>query len=570
MPEPGSPPPVPPAAEIGQHAPPPAPGHNVVRSAKLIAVCTLLSRVTGLVRDMFLASAFGLAWIQDAWVYAFQIPNLFRRLFGEGAMAAAFVPTFTRVLEQDGRAAAWKLFARTLALLTVAVSTVILLIGMVLGLIALFHGGPPEATAARQLLLALTAVMLPFMLTICVLALFSSMLNCLGSFVPAALAPVVLNLAMIGAIRFAAPTWFPGRPEAQVYIVAVTVVAAGVLQLLLLWLVLRQHGIPLGWELHWSDPAVRRMLGLVGPVLLGQGVLAFGVYLDAQVCILLTQRAGGPAVGSWFGLAFEYPLREGALSAVTYAQRLYQFPLGVLVISLATAALPAFSRLATHAQWPAWTGEVRQALRLAIFEGLLAGIMMVVLSVQLVRLLFEYGRFGPADSLRAGQIVAIYGLGLWAFCAQHIVIRAFYSLQDVRTPLWISIGLLPLNMGLNLMLIFVPRIREQAFAYSTCLTAMLLVVIGLFLLHRRTGVRILNGCTLRGMLAMVVAALGAAATVLALQPPWEGITNRIPSVVAGRAFNVFGLLTVGTLVYLLLGALLRLPEVRLLLPRRKR
>jgi putative peptidoglycan lipid II flippase len=544
-----------------------AAARSVISSAKLIAVCTLLSRVTGLARDILLARAFGLDWIQDAFTYAFQIPNLFRRLFGEGALAAAFVPTFTRTLEHDGRDAAWRLLARTLALLSVVISGVIVVIGLILLAVWQLVPVDPESAAARQLLLSLTAIMLPFMLTICVVALFSSILNCVGSFVPAALTPVLMNISMIVALGWLAPTLHPGAPRAEVYIVALAVVVAGVVQILYLLPVLRAHGVQLGWRLDTRDPAVKRLLTLVVPVLLGQGVLAFGVYLDAQICILLTHKIGGPETFHLFGWEIRYPLTEGALSAVTYAQRLYQFPLGVLVLSLATAALPAFSRIASRGDWPAWSREVRGTLGLAVFEGILAGAMMITLAEPMMRFLFEYGRFTAAHSERAGTVLVYYGVGLWAYCAQHIVLRAFYSMGDVRTPLRISATLLPITVALNLALVWVPAIREAAFALSSILTASVAVVVGLVIVQRRVAQPLLNAGLLSDVARMLLAGGAAAAVVLLLRSPWTALARGVPGTVLSRGVETLGLLAIGGTTYVLAAWILRLPELRLLLAR---
>mgnify|MGYP000030777450 CR=1 FL=1 len=543
---------------------------SVVYSAKLIAVCTLVSRVTGLLRDVLLAQAFGLGWIQDAFSYAFQFPNLFRRLFGEGAMAPVFVPTFTRTLETEGRESAWRLLARTLALMTVALAAVIIVIGLIIAGVWALWPGAAEKQPARQLLLALTAIMLPFMLSICVVALLSSILNCLGSFVPAALTPIVLNAVMIVTLAWLAPRFYPQDPRRQVYVVALAVVLAGILQVAVLLPALRKRGVPLAWRLEVGDPAVRHMLGLLPPVALGQGVLAFGVFADAQICALLTHVAGTPSDVTVLGWRFAYPLKEGALSAITYAQRLYQFPLGVLVISLATAALPAFSRLAARAQWPEWAAEVRQALRLAMFEGLLAGVLMVTLAEPMVRFLFQYGRFTAADTARTSYVVVYYGFGLWAFCAQHIILRAFYSLGDVRTPLLISGLFLPINVALTLALIWVDVIREAAFAISSCTTSILSVLIGSLVLQRRVHLRLLDRGLLGSVARMLLTTAAAAGAIAIVRPTWTAWTDKLGAELLARGSAVFGLLAVGTAAFVLCARLLRLPEVALLLPSRWR
>lgn len=538
----------------------------VLSSAKLIAVCTLLSRVTGLVRDMQLAYLFGLQYVQDAFLYAFQIPNLFRRLFGEGALAAVFVPVFTRTLEVEGRAAAWKLLARTTALLATTLVLVIVLIECVLLVLWLSaRSGDPEQLASRELVLGLTALMLPFMLTVCLLALFSSILNCVGSFVPAALAPVVLNLVMIAGLALA-PSLGGPQPERRVWFAAISVLVAGAAQVLFVLPALRAAGIPLGWSLTLSDPQVRRMMALMGPVLLGQGALLIGTFLDSQVCLMLTQTSTSGPTANWFGWQFAYPLHAGALSAVSTAQRLYQFPLGVLVISLGTAALPEFSRLAVREEWGEWSRQTRVLLRLAIFEGLLAGAMMIVLAEPIVRLLFERGKFGPQDSVRAGFVLAWYGPAMWAFCAQQIVQRAFYSIGEVRTPLWIAAAMIPLNLALSVLLIWQQGIHEAGFAISSTVTSSLAVIVGLVLLKRRVARPLWDRAMSLGVLRMLLAAAVAAGVIHWLHGRGLSLLQAAgASSLIGRILEVAVGLGVGGTVYLLVSAGLGLPEWRVLI-----
>jgi putative peptidoglycan lipid II flippase len=543
----------------------------VIASAKLIAGCTLTSRVTGLVRDMLLVHSFGAGWVLDSFFYAFQIPNLFRRLFGEGALAAVFVPTFTRTLEKDGRPAAWKLLARTLALLTVTIIAVVLAIETIVLLIWLFHPGEES----RQLILGLTALTLPFMLSICVVALLSSILNCVGSFVPAASTPIILNLVMIAALIVFRPTIDPAQgiddSATQVFGIAASVLVAGVLQLVFLFPVLRANRVPLGWSFQPRDPLVREISQKMIPVLFGQGILLLGTFLDAQVCALLSRVQDGPESTSLLGFTFAYPLQEGALSAITVAQRLYQFPLGVLGISLAVAALPTFSRLAANQNWGGWKTEVTRSLRLAVFVGLLTGAMMIALAEPIVQLLFEYREFGAADTARAARVLRLYGFGMWAFCAQHITLRGFYSIGDVRTPVRISCVLVPINLALSLILIWFDAIREAAFAISTSVTSTAAVIIGIILLQRRSGTHIGIGKTLAVSVRMLVIAVVSALLVWWLRQQWlPHLANAIDATAVRRGVDTLGALTLGCAMFLALGTVLGLPESRLLLRHRRR
>jgi len=536
----------------------------VISSARLIAACTLLSRITGLVRDMLLMHIFALSWVADAWNFAFQFPNLFRRLFGEGALAAAFVPTFTQTMERDGRESAWALLARTLALLTVALSALIVVLALLL--LAFWQLGSadtPEHAQARALLFALTGLMLPFVLTICVVALFSGALNCVGSFAPGALAPLILNLFMIFGIVWLGPRIAAGHgPQREVFGVAIAVLAAGVVQVLVMLPVLRSRGVRLGWKLDVRDQTVVLLLRRLGPVLLGQGVLVLAPLIDSLLCVTLEPTQ------AILGDQFPYPLQEGALTALANAARLYQFPLGVVAISLAVAALPTLSRLAGRGEWDSWRDEWLRTARLSVFVGLLAGAMMIVVAQPIVRMLFEYHNFTRDNTARVAALVRWYGFGMGAFCLHHIVLRGFYSVGDVRTPLRISCVLLPANIALSLSLVWFDSIREAAFAISSATTSTVAVIVGATLLQRRASVRLLSAPPLTALLRMLLAAASAAGAVVLLR---AALLTRLVAALGdaplSRATDVFGSLAVGVATYLLICTLLKLDEPKLIFHR---
>jgi putative peptidoglycan lipid II flippase len=536
---------------------------NMLYSARLIAICTLVSRVTGLLRDILLAQQFALGWVQDAFTYAFQFPNLFRRLFGEGGLAPAFVPTFTRTLETEGREAAWQLLSRTFALMSAALTLVTILIELALLAAWIFFPGEGELARSRLLLLSLTALMAPFMISICVLALFSSILNCLHRFVVPAIAPIILNVGIIAGLLLIGPALSATRPEIQVYGVAISVLAAGIAQLIFIYPALRSAGVPIAWKWDPGHAAVRNMLRLLPPIALGQGILAFGVFLDAQICVLLTRTPGSAETFSLLGARLAYPLQEGALSTLRYAQTLYQFPLGVLAISLATAALPAFSRLAARDDWPAWAGEVRRTIRFAIFEALLAGACMLAISDWIVRLLFEYRSFDAADTARTASVLWWYGLGLWAFAAQHMVLRAFYSLHDPRTPLMLAAAILPLNVVISLVLVWYPAVSERAFAVASIASSSIGVVAGLLLLQRRVGTRVLDSEFFAAVLRMLIASAASAVLLYAIGSwiRYEEPDALIPRLLL-RATAAGAMLLIGAAAYFAISAILGLPEAR--------
>lgn len=535
-------------------------------SARVIAVCTLLSRITGLARDMILNHVYGQRWVQDAFNYGFLIPNLFRRLFGEGALSAVFVPSFTEVLDKQGRPAAWVLLGRVAGLMVLVLCGLTILLGLGLLAMWLFAPGGPM----RTLQIGLTAVMLPFMVSICVLALLSSILNCLQHFTVPALMPIVLNIMNMFGVVVVGQMIIGGPLERQIYGVAISVLAASVLQLVIILPVLRKHGVQFRLSLDRSDPEIRRMGRMFFPVLLGQGVLLFSVFFDAQSCTFLTRGPEASPTFSLFGRQMAYPLAEGALSAVNNAQRLYQFPLGVLAISLATAAFPLFSLYASRGDMAGLRSTLGQSLRVAVFEGLPSGIMLIVLAVPIVSLLFEHGRFGAAETARAAWVLQCYGFGMAAFCCQHILLRGFYSLKDTLTPMWIGCYLVVLNIGISLALVWHPAVREAAFGISTSITSWIHVLISVWLLRRRMGGQIGARMLLASFTRTIVAsALAGAAAWLLLDRLAAYDLARL-GLTAMRAVQVFVPLGGAVVVYLAAAWAMRMEEVRLLFSRHKR
>ncbi len=530
-------------------------------SARLIALCTFASRITGLARDVVMNHIYGQGWVQDAFNYGFLIPNLFRRLFGEGALSAVFVPVFTDVLSKRGRDDAWRLLGRVTGLMAL----VLMALTLVLEAAALAVHWLGDGVPMRNLQIGLTAVMLPFMVAICLVALFSSILNCLEHFTAPALLPVVTNIMLIVGAVVVGPMLGEAL-ETQSYGIGVCVVAAGAMQLLILRPVLRRHGVSFRLSLDQHDEDLRRMKRMFVPILLGQGVLLFNVFFDAQLITLLTQGPEQASTFSLFGVIAAYPLERGALSAVSNAQRLYQFPLGVLAVSLATAALPAFSLFASKADMLGLKSSVAQSLRLAIFVGLPSGLMLVVLGEPIIRLLFEHGEFDSADTIRAAAVMRWYGVGMAAFCCQHIVVRAFYSLKDTMTPMKISCWLVGLNFTLNLVLVW--YIREEAFGISTAITSAMHVLISVQLLRRRFGGKM--GARAISISAVKTGAATAAATAAAWYLfAWiSGIGLDGLGRTGAAGIAVFGPLLAAIVVFLAVSIVLRMPEPRWVLARR--
>lgn len=421
---------------------------RIFQSARLISALTLISRVLGLGRDMACSYAFGAGAVMSAWTIAFQIPNLFRRLFGEGALTAASVPVLTERLTKEGIEGLDDVAGRLVGLLMVLLGGICLLADVIL--LAVVWRYRLDYTVG--LILHLTIVTLPFAILICVTALLGSLQNVLGRFAPAAAAPVVLNVFMIaGALG---GSWLD--PGAGIVVLAVSVVLAGITQVLWLWGGLRRAGLRLNLRVDAHDPHVRRIAVTMLPMIAGLGAVQLNALLD-------------PLLALWF-------VDTSAPAILAYAQRLYQFPLGVFAIALATAIFPALSRHAAEADYDALGRSLSRGICVASFEAIPCAVGLMVVRYPLIDLLFNRGEFARTEDAvgRVAFALFMYALGIWAFGINQLVIRAFYAVGDVRTPLKASVANVVINLCLNLILVRTP-LREAGLALSSAITGTLQV-----------------------------------------------------------------------------------------------
>ncbi|MCA9296492.1 MAG: murein biosynthesis integral membrane protein MurJ [Phycisphaerales bacterium] len=433
------------------------------RNARTVSLLTLVSRLTGLARDATLSRMFGAGPLMDAFFFAFMIPNLFRRLFGEGALAAAFLPVYAELERDDPRRAA-QLASRTISRLM-----------MVLSLLVLIGEGLLYVLSARidhsNIALWLMMIMLPYMPMVCLVAILGAMLQVHSRFGPTAAAPIVLNLSLIiAAVTGGHLAHTIGLVDdarlAHIALVAAAVVVAGVVQFSWSLYALRDQQ---WWQRDHSGARddLRRVMRTAGPMIIGLGVLQINALLDGIIASYPTTF--GDTI---FGYA--YPLDTGAMAAVSFAQRLYQFPLGVFGIAIATAIFPLLARQSNdHAQF---AHTVRRGLRLVVFIGLPASVGLMLVRNALTATTLQGGAFTRADTHQVGWILFGYAPAVWAYSMNHVLTRAFYARGDARTPVRIAIGVVFLNLALNCTLIWTP-LREAGLAWSTSLCAMLQAVL---------------------------------------------------------------------------------------------
>ena len=515
-------------------------------AVRTVSGLTLVSRVLGLARDLLLVRVFGNTATGSAFAAAFTIPNLFRRLFGEGALSAAFLPEYASV-ESTDRANADR-FATATILLLVGVTAAITVL-LELAVLAVLLVAPGDGV--RTLSLQLVMVTLPFMPLICAAAILGGVLHVHGRFAPTAAAPVLLNLFIIaaGAAHFVVPG---ADPQRSAYWIAVAAVASGVAQVA--WCLLALRG-RLRFRLGFGEVRshVRTMTVRFVPVLIGLGTIQINAFLD--MLIAMWPNWVGPTIGG-----VKYPLTQDANAVLFFSQRLYQFPLGVFGIAVATAVFPLLARSAKDED--RFLETLRRGVRLSLFIALPASLGLVLVRSDLTASLFGGGSGGFDDDglSRADLVLLCYAPAVWAYSLNHVFTRAFYARGDTRTPMRVAMSVVALNVALNLLLIW--PLAEAGLALSTAVSSVVQCGFLAWLLRRRTGFlldRDARVSVARSILLTIVmgAAVLGARLIVGDTTTWSG------SVLALGVETI-----VGAAVYLAGAAATRAPELRWLLARR--
>lgn len=446
------------------------------RAVQAVSGVTLLSRMGGLVRDVLIGRIFGDTPIGSAFAAAFAIPNMFRRLFGEGALSAAFIPAYTRALPVDPAAhtpgrpsGADRLASLTVAVLGLVTGGLTLIIAAVLLVLLMVLPSNPE----RDLSLRLILVMIPFMPLICCVAILAGMLQVHGRFGPSSTGPLVLNGFII-----AVGLWclWSGTiaGEGVAYALGVATVLSAVTQLIWFLRLLRPHA---RWTRRWDDAREpgRRMLRAFVPVAIGLGTMQLNAFVDMLIAMYPIWI--GPTL---FGAP--YPLDGASNIIIALTQRLYQFPLGVFGIAVATAIFPLLSRQSGE---PAEFGAtLRAGLRLSLFIGLPASVGLVLVRHDLCAVLFGHGTHGFSYEgvTRSADVLMGFAPGVWAYALNHVLTRGFYARGDTATPMKVACAMVGVNFLLNITLIW--WLREAGLAWGTSLSAMLQCAVLAWLLRR--------------------------------------------------------------------------------------
>jgi len=517
-----------------------------VGHARLVGALTLLSRISGLIRDAVCARAFGAGPVWSAFAFAFLLPNLFRRLFGEGALSAAFLPEYARLVQSDPKLAGRVLLAAVVGVAAILGGVVLLGEAVIL---ALKVATPLGDTGGLALSLAM--IMLPYMILICGVALLGAALQCHGRFGPTAAAPVILNAAIILA-AMTSVFWLGLETQEAILFVAFSVLAAGVAQLGLSALALRTHQ---RWptEIRGVAPAIRRIGAQLGPAAIGLGALQINTLFDGFVASWPVLIGPSIPLPESLGGAVDYPM-DGASNAVLFfAQRLYQFPLGVFGLALATAVFPLLARTASDNA--VFNERLRASLRIGFFIGLPATVGLALVREPLAALLYEGGEFGADATARVAAALLGYAPAVWAATLAHLLNRALYARGFTAASMRIALVAIAINVAASLSLMW--TLREAALAWATSISVGAQVVMLLSTVRRRLGARCLTPLTLGS--ARRSALLTAAMAAATLGAGWAAGDDGAP---ASDAVRLVAMVGAGMTVYFAGATAFRMPELR--------
>jgi putative peptidoglycan lipid II flippase len=491
---------------------------NLLKAIGTIGGLTLVSRVLGFARDMIGSRVLGASHANDAFNVAFTLPNIFRRLFGEGAFASGFVPLFSRRLASGGHEDAQRFSNEILAVFMPALLAVTLVFEIAmpafLWLIVSDYAGTP---GKFELAVELTRYTFPYLIFISLVALLSGVLNSLTRFAVAAFAPALLNIALIVSLLVA-----PGGGPETVRAMAIAVLIGGLFQFALCWIAVRRAGVKLHFGRPRLTPAVRELIVLIVPA-----TAAAGVYQISQL----------------FYTFFSSRLGEGALTNLGYADRLNQLPLSIIGTALGTAILPTISRSIERKADAEAADTQARAFDLAMLLTLPATLALAVASGPIIAALFQGGRYTAEDAAITGNILAILVTGLPAYVLVKVLTPGFYARKDVKTPVWIAVSILLASIVANFMLI--PVIGIYSLATVTSAGAWLNMALLFAILVARGHFR-LPGWLAGRIVRQLIAAAAMAAVLYFLQQPLAGYF----AASAGRRILAVGALVgAGAVVY---------------------
>jgi putative peptidoglycan lipid II flippase len=408
-----------------------AENHALSEKAWSVSLAISISRILGLVREIVQAKYFGAGLYTDAFNVAYRIPNLLRDLFAEGALSSAFIPTFIQRITKEGQKSAWVLANRVINALLLILGTITLVIFFgSKGFVYLQAAGFSAIPGKLELTVQMTRILSPFLLCVSLASIFMGMLNALGSFFLPAMVSSAFNICCILSGIFLSP-FMPRWGLDPIVSMAIGALAGGIVQFAVMIPSAYAGGFRYRWTLDFSDSGLRQIGKLMLPAILGVSATQINILVDNQI-------ASG--------------LGNGPVSWLTYAFRLMQLPIGVFGIAIATVTMTQVARCAAHKDMAGLDRTIHSGLRLAACMTFPAALGLMVFRNEIIQLLFERDQFLPLDTLKTGQALFFYAFALFSYSAVKILAPAFYSLNDTRTPVRISILSIAVKVTMNLLL----------------------------------------------------------------------------------------------------------------------
>lgn len=433
---------------------------NIARAAGVVGGATFMSRILGFVRDSFIAKLFGAGMAADAFFVAFRIPNMFRRLLGEGSLTSSFIPVFTEYLthrpKEEAREMANAFFSLALVVLSIVTIGGIIFAPLIVTVLAHGFASSPEK---YSLTVMLTRMMFPYLFFIGLVAICMGILNSLRHFAAPAISPVLLNVSIILSVILLAPAF-----EEPVMALAVGVLVGGVSQLILQLPFLWKNGMHI--KLLWKPrhPGVVKVGWLMAPSVFGLAVTQVNVLVDTIVASFL---------------------KEGTVSYLYYADRLLEFPMGIFAIAIATAVLPSLSEKAAKNDMAGVKDTFSYALRLTLFLTIPAMIGLISLSIPIISMLFQRGEFSFYSTVETSRALYGFAIGLPAFAGIRIIVPVFYSLQDTKTPVKVAFVAMLTNVVCDIL--FMYPLQQFGLTLATSLAACVNFTILVYILRMRIG-----------------------------------------------------------------------------------
>lgn len=450
-----------------------AQNEKVLRSAGVVSLAVFASRITGLLREMAMASLFGASMVYDAFMLGFRIPNLTRDLFAEGALSSAFVPTFTEYLTKRSKEDAARL-ANLVATAIVIVVGSLCLLGIVFApqLVALLAPGFRDVPGKFDAAVEMTRIMFPFLLLVALGAQAMGVLNANNRFGVPAMSSTFFNIGSLGSGILLGVVLGPAIGISRIEGMAIGVVLGGFLQLAYQLPSLYRLGFRFRPAIDWSDPGLRRIMRLMGPAILGNAAVQINVMVNTNFASQITDPVRG---------------LDGPVSWLGYAFRFMQLPLGLFGVAIGSATLPSISRSAAAGDIPEFRSTLSRSLGTVFLLTIPSSIGLAILGDSIIGAIYQHGKFEVYDTEQTALALSFFSIGLSAYAALKVLVPAFYSLGDARTPMIVSLCSIAINFGVAYTMVHLLNFRQAGLALATSSVALFGFLVQFAILRNRIG-----------------------------------------------------------------------------------